>query len=173
MAQSFDVRHSFNNVDRASVHTSTLKTAIKNKIKQIQAKLIEREARVAELMKSYKITQAALADLIQQHAAAASRNSISNASYSTRVAASGSDDQQRYEEVVVPAGVVANILVERQTRDDERRQIDDLIVLYSSTADTVDEVVNGVLVRHDAVHVLTTDERRYLGLVMSLDEILA
>lgn len=99
-----------------------IRTAVREKLERIRAKITEREGRIATLRSTYEITDTDMIQLLSQQA----RDAISNARITSTTYSVGTDDNTK----IIGAGVVQNLMTEQALIEQEREQITrlDLVV---------------------------------------------
>jgi hypothetical protein len=125
------------------------------KIKEIQSKTHEREARVAKLRTEYQITDAVLIDILAK-AREQSKNGI-QMSYSNTV----SDDDGEQQEITIGAGAVNMLFTERDFIDGERSQVERLMMIIRNLKDHRKFAPDGKEYAHG--HELNSAELKFLG----------
>ncbi len=127
--------------------------AAKKKIDSIQAKIKEREHRVARVREEYKIDDKAFIELLTQARKAAGAGVMS---YSVSNSVVGSSKMTE-DVITVAAGVVNHLLTENDFIEGEKSQVEKLEVIVRNLADIADD--NG----KPRGHRLSFDELRFLG----------
>lgn len=151
------ITHLFN--FRYQKSSEDIRSACKTKIVAVRAKIEEREARIRRIREEYRITDAALVDILAQ--ARQTRNAQVMYRYTSKGAGprshAGAGDIDDDEEVMIGAGVVNNLLTERDFIDGEREQVRKLELIVRNLRDLPDDegVVQG--------HPLTNEELEFLG----------
>ncbi|QSQ26317.1 hypothetical protein JY651_15875 [Pyxidicoccus parkwayensis] len=133
--------------------TPVLREAMQKKVKEIAVRIEDREGRMKRIRDEYQIDSERLAALVIQF-----KNKNSNfVSYQAQ--GDGSRD------TIVPAGVIANIIREREMIDSERGQIRKLELVLRNLPET--ELYNdprtGEVKSRQPLHQLTDDELEFLG----------
>jgi hypothetical protein len=147
----------FESVRYGTKTTPELRAALERKVRATVALLEERDVRIRLLREEYQIDPERLADLVIQF------KKNDRASYVTYTPATGAG--QPRDEVVVPAGVVANIVREKEMTDSERAQIRKMELVLRNLRDEeryVDPDTGAVKTR-ECLHELTDEELEYLG----------
>jgi hypothetical protein len=124
------------------------------KANSIRAKIGERERRLAKVRAEYKITDAAIIDLLQR-ARSAAGNAMANYSTSVR------DEEGHIEEVTIGAGVINLLLTENDFIEGEKTQVDRLDTIAKHLTDVV-VIQNGTAVIQKQ-HPLSYAELKFLG----------
>lgn len=133
--------------------TPELREAMQKKVKELTARIQDREARMKRIRDEYQIDAERLANLVMQF-----KNKGSEfVSYQSQGGAS--------RDTVVPAGVIANIIREREMIDSERGQIRKLELVLRNIPDTelYNDPKTGEVKSRQPLHQLTDDELEYLG----------
>ena len=136
------------------------------KVNALQNKVKERRGRVAKILEEHHITSEMLSDMIiqymkdQQHGNSRMIYSISNAASPANVGKTSSPD------VLIPAGVVSNIVTEKNLIDSETAEAQRITLIVRNLRDTLPAVdeKTGALVERSVVHTLSDEEIEYLGL---------
>ncbi|WP_163996398.1 hypothetical protein [Pyxidicoccus caerfyrddinensis] len=133
--------------------TPELREAMKKKVLEIAARIEDREGRMKRIRDEYEIDSERLAALVIQF-----QNRDSDfVSYQAQGGAS--------RDTVVPAGVIANIIREREMIDSERGQIRKLELVLRNLPET--ELYNdprtGEVRSRQPLHQLSDDELEFLG----------
>jgi transposase-like protein len=133
--------------------TPELREAMKKMVLEIAARIEDREGRMKRIRDEYQIDSERLAALVIQY-----QNRDSDfVSYQAQGGAS--------RDAVVPAGVIANIIREREMIDSERGQIRKLELVLRNLPET--ELYNdprtGEVRSRQPLHQLTDDELEFLG----------
>ena len=145
--------------------SAEIKKAAEGKIKQITAKIREREERVAKLRKEYRITDVALIDLLRK-AREASRHHDAPMSYSYTSNVAQRTKGLNEETVTIGAGVVNNILTENDFIDSERAQVKQLQTMVRNLRDLPDPKITTLtkgVARPMRGHALSYEELDFLG----------
>lgn len=132
--------------------SAEITTAMKKKIQALKAKIGEREERLAKVRKEYKITDAALLDLMKQ-ARQASKN-VNAMSYSLNASITEGPEEQ----IVIGAGIVNFLLTESDFISGEKEQVDKLELITRNLKDLLHPELKTF---HG--HKLTENELEYLG----------
>ena len=130
----------------------------KTKSKALRAKVEERRERIKHIRAEYGIDDAVLIDLLQQ-ARANARNAVMQ--YTSNAKAGGGAKGLTEDAVIVPAGVVNNLMTEQDFITGELEQAAKLDVIIRNLVDFPDERrgQEGKMRGHR----LTQDELVYLG----------
>ncbi len=133
--------------------TPELRESMQKKVKELGARIEDREGRMKRIREEYQIDSERLASLVMQYQ---NRNS-DFVSYQ----AQGNSPR----EAVVPAGVIANLIREREMIDSERGQIRKLELVLRNLPDTelYNDPKTGEVKSRQPLHQLTDDEQEYLG----------
>ncbi|WP_224246250.1 hypothetical protein [Hyalangium gracile] len=142
----------FDSVRYNTKTTPELREAMQKKVKEIVARIADREGRMKRIRDEYQIDAERLAALVIQY-----QNQDSDfVSYQSQ------GDSTRG---VVPAGVIANIISEREMIDSERGQIRKMELVLRNLPET--ELYNdprtGAVKSRQPLHKLTDDELEFLG----------
>lgn len=130
-----------------------LRAAMQKKVKEIAARIEDREGRMKRIRDEYQIDAERLAALVIQYQ---SRDS-DFVSYQAQAGAQSGN--------IVPAGVIANLIREREMIDSERGQIRKLELVLRNLPDTelYNDPKTGEVRSRQPLHQLTDDELEYLG----------
>ncbi|MCY1077815.1 hypothetical protein [Archangium lansingense] len=133
--------------------TPEVRAAMQRKVKELAAHIEEREARMRRIRDEYQIDAERLAALIIQY----QNNDSGFVSYQAQ------GDSKR--DVVVPAGVIANIIREREMIDSERGQIRKMELILRNLPDTelYNDPKTGEVKSRQPLHELTDEELEFLG----------
>ena len=132
--------------------TAELREAMSRKVISLGAALVQREGRLIKLREEYAIDAERLADLILRF----KNEGHSHTSY---------DNQGSADAPLIPAGVIANIVREREMIDLERGQLRKMELILRNIKDTepyIDEH-SGEHRERPCIHTLTDHELEYLG----------
>jgi hypothetical protein len=124
------------------------------KANSIRTKIGERERRLAKVRSEYKISDAAIIDLLQR-ARSAAGNAMANYSTSVR------DEEGHIEEVTIGAGVINLLLTENDFIEGEKAQVERLDTIAKHLTDVV-VIQNGTAVIQKQ-HPLSYAELKFLG----------
>ena len=128
-----------------------LRVAMTSKVEDLRASCSERDTRIMKLRDEYNISAERLADLIYRFR---NEGSSSTSSYNNQG-----------EGPLVPAGVIANIVREREMIDKESGQLQKMELILRNLRDTEpyfnDET--GQHIERPCIHHLTDMELEYLG----------
>lgn len=163
MGAFHDAGRMFQGVSYNKVSSAAVKTAMEAKIKAVAAKIAERHNRVRDIMQAHEITDAVLGDIIiqymkdQQRGTSAQTYSISNRAPT----ASGTPSEEKF----VPAGVVANLVTEKELIESEKAEVDRMNLILRNLKLTEDAYnpTTGEVITRPAIHKLTDEELLYLG----------
>ncbi len=125
------------------------------KIKVLQAKVEERKIRVKKTRDEYKVTDEVMSNILMQMRQASNNERASYTVSNTSRPSSGGGTIS--EEIVVPAGVINNILTEQDYIKSETDQVDKLNLVYRNLKDLKGEDGN------PRGHKLNEQELIYLG----------
>ena len=172
----------FHGVSYNKFTTQTVREKMTAKIAFLIAKVEERRGRVSKIMLEHKITPEALSDVVIQYmkdqkTGSIARNSYVGNTHSPEVRFSpvpGTPDalhvmetgKLEVREVLVPAGVVANIVREKELMESETEETHRMGLIVRNLKDTepfINPTTYEVIQRH-VVHTLSDDEIEYLGL---------
>jgi hypothetical protein len=103
--------------------SNEIKEAAVNKVEFLRAKIVDRERRIADIRKSYEISDQDLIDLLSQANANRASSPGHYALSSVRRARAEEDDTEPTTERYIAAGVVQNILTEKQLIEQETQAI--------------------------------------------------
>ncbi len=150
--------YKINNTERlfrgVRYHTKTtpeLRKALKNKQEALAALMADRQTRVERICAEYKISDRRLADLILQY----QNDNSDMVSYQNQA---GSDES------LVPAGIIANIIHEKEMTEPERNQTLKLALVLRNLRDTEPYTCpnTGRVATRECIHELTDHELEYL-----------
>jgi hypothetical protein len=141
----------FSGVQYQTKPTAELREAMTRKVEALTRKIAVREQRMVAIRTEYGIDAERLATLVMRY-----QNDSSFTSY---------DNQGTPDQPLVPAGVIANLIQEREMIDNETEQIDKLELVLRNLQDEEVFLVTGTgeVKTQPAVHTLTDHELRYLG----------
>ncbi|MFN3199545.1 MAG: hypothetical protein ACE366_14160 [Bradymonadia bacterium] len=142
----------FNGVEYNNKTTEELRTAMTAKISALKEKITEREVRVDSLRREYNLDAERLSILIMRF-----KEKESFVSYESQ--------GQRDGQTPVPAGVISNLISERQMIDSETSQIEKLELVVRNLCETEQFTVEytGETKTRPCIHLLTDNELEYLG----------
>jgi len=132
--------------------TAEIRQAMAAKIEALKAKITERHQRMQRLRDEYDIDAERLAVLVMQY-----REHSESVSY---------EGQSRPEgKALVPAGVISNLVREREMIDSEQEQVLKLELVLRNLAETQQFAVEGTgeIKTRPCVHELTDLELEFLG----------
>ena len=129
----------------------------KSKMTAIRRKIEDREVRLKRAREEYKISDAALVDLMAQARDQMQRGAAALV-YNSKVR---SDDGLREEDVTIGAGVVNMLLTERDHIEGEKSQVDRLDTIVRNLKDLRRFAPDGK--EYMQGHVLTMAELKFLG----------
>ena len=162
MGQFHDASGMFRGVSYNKFTSAALRAAMERKVQNVKAKIEERKVRIAKIREENSITDAMLSDMVIQYMQDQQRGQ-QRVSYSN----SAQPNPQKKQEdgtVVVPAGVIANIITEKGLIESESSEVKKMTLILRNLRDTLPHVGdNGLLVERPAVHTLTDEEIEYLG----------
>ena len=133
--------------------TPEIRAAMQKKVKEITSNIEEREARMRRIREEYQIDAERLATLVMQF----QNNDSGFVSYQAQ------GDSKR--DLVVPAGVIANIIREREMIDSEGGQIRKMELILRNIPDMelYNDQKTGEVKSRQPLHRLTDDELEFLG----------
>ncbi|TQF09790.1 hypothetical protein FJV41_42850 [Myxococcus llanfairpwllgwyngyllgogerychwyrndrobwllllantysiliogogogochensis] len=133
--------------------TPDLRGAMRKKVEELETRIAEREGRLQRIRDEYQIDPERLATLVIQY-----QNKES--AFVSYQAQGGSP-----RDTVVPAGVIANIIREREMIDSERGQIRklELVLRNLPESELYNDPRTGEVKSRQPLHQLTDDELEYLG----------
>ncbi|MEO1269478.1 MAG: hypothetical protein AAFX99_15430 [Myxococcota bacterium] len=150
--------HMINNIERmfrgvsyCTKTTQDVRIAMENKVEHLARSIDERNVRVTRLCEEHTIQPTRLADLILQY-----QNSDSDVvSY----------QRAQGHEHVIPAGVIANIIREKEMIESEREQAHKLRLILRNLCETdmYTSPDTGQVATRVCIHTLTDSELEYLG----------
>ncbi len=135
--------------------TAEIREAMQKKVVEIKKLSLERETRIHKIRDEYQIDPERLANLVIQF----QKNDSGFVSYNQQNQ-SGSEAPK-----LIPAGVIANIISEREMIDSERDQIRKLELVLRNLRDTEHYASprTGEILTRTCLHQLTDNELEYLG----------
>ena len=164
-----DADRLFGGITYNSFTTMEIRDAMKTKVDIVLAKIEARRGRLSKIMVEYEISSERVADLVLQYMRD-QENRRNVASYSNSLvtggAGGGAGLPTQAEEKLVPAGVVANLVTEKELIESESREVTKMRrVLANLRAErpTVHKET-GALTQQAVVHTLSDDEIDYLGM---------
>ena len=130
--------------------SDVLREAMTKKVGELRARIVERGVRTQKIRDEYSIDAERLAVLLMRF----QQNDSGFVSY-----------ENQGGESVVPAGVIASLVREREMIDNEQEQITKLELVLRNLMDTVQFAVHGTgeIKTRPAVHELSDSELEYLG----------
>lgn len=141
-----------------------LRAAMQDKVLRIKAKIEERQARLARLAQDNNLAPAQVSDVLAQYHQDKSRGGARQF-YTIPVGGEGGG-AEAVSEAFVPAGVVSNIVTEKDLIAQETNEIRKLELIVRNLRDNehAENPTTGEIILREAVHTLTDDEMEYLGL---------
>lgn len=136
--------------------TEEIIKAAQTKLEGLLAKIKEREVRIFKTREEYKISDAALIDVLEQARKQAQVGHTAAMSYSTSNVSSN-NGKMTEEAITIGAGVVNFLLTERDFIESEKDAAKRLGLMIRNLRDNKDE--NGKITGH----LLSYDELEYLG----------
>lgn len=153
--------------------TAVLRERMTAKVAALGAKVGERRGRINRLMEEHGITQEHLSNMLVQYMkdqeqgrSRTSYNFASNVALGAASSIAAGPNLQMRGEVIVPAGVVSNIITEKQLIESETSEAERMSLILRNLRDTlpvIDEKTN-TLVERPVIHTLSDEEIDYLGL---------
>jgi len=133
--------------------TPEIRAAMQKKVKEITSNIEEREARMRRIREEYQIDAERLATLLIQF----KNNDSGFVSYQAQ------GDSKR--DLVIPAGVIANLIREREMIDSEGGQIRKMELILRNIPDMelYNDQKTGEVKSRQPLHRLTDDELEFLG----------
>jgi len=130
--------------------SAELRTAMTAKVKELRTRIAERGVRTQQIRDEYSIDAERLAILLMRF----QQDDSGFVSY-----------EKQGGEHVVPAGVIANLVREREMIDNEQEQIEKIELVQRNLVDQVQFAVHGTgeIKLRPAIHELSDDELEYLG----------
>ncbi|MFT5683575.1 MAG: hypothetical protein ACI8RZ_004507 [Myxococcota bacterium] len=130
--------------------SDVLRKAMSAKVEELRVRIAERGVRTQRIRDEYSIDAEKLAVLLMRF----QQDDSGFVSY-----------EKQGGESVVPAGVIANLVREREMIDNEQEQITKLELVQRNLMDDVQFAVHGTgeIKMRPAVHELSDDELEYLG----------
>ena len=169
----------FSGVDYNHFTTAELRAAMQRKLHAVTVKIAERERRVRAIVAEYRIAPEAMTDLVMRFMRdAQERRTV--ATYTTSRPSGGDGSEGAPSELVVPAGVVANIVAEKNLQEGETKEVAKLRLVLANLRDRVpywddqrnaavraeSPPVEPALSYRAVVHKLNDDEMEYLGMAV-------
>ncbi len=144
----------FGDVHYNTKTSSELRTAMDKKLVELNKNIQVREARITTLCEQYKITGDRLVSLMMEYN---NRDDDTMVSFESQTRVDG--------EALIPAGVIANIVQERNMVKSEKAQIFKLELVLRNLCDTEQFSVSGTgeIKTRPCTHQLDDDELTYLG----------
>jgi len=131
------------------------------KVTTLKAKVEERIARIVKIRAEYKVTDAAMLDIMRQ-ARIAQKAGAMVMNYSTSsTGPTGMTDDDNAELITIGAGVVNNLLTEQDYIDGEKAQIERLELVSRNLKDPVAYTRDGQ--PYTELISISDDEAKYLG----------
>ena len=143
------VRSLFDSVVYRQKSTQELRVAMTAKVAELRLRIADRELRTQKIRTEYAIDAEQLAVLLMRF----------------QQESSGTISYEKQGANPVPAGVIANLVREREMIDNEQEQIDKLELVQRNLLDEVQFAVHGTgeIKTRPAVHELDDEELEYLG----------
>lgn len=134
------------------------------KVKQINEKIDERKKRIDLVLQSNKITSEDLSNITVQYMLDKERG-VQRMSYSNALGGNERATQAR-EEAIIPAGVIAQLMTERQLIEQEQRDVEklDLVRAHVTDNERAFSPSTGETITRVPIHTLTDEEMTYLGI---------
>lgn len=150
-----DSSNLFRSVEYNTKTTAEIREAMQKKVVEIKKLSQEREVRIQKIRDEYQIDAERLANLVIQF----QKNDSGFVSYNNQNQ-SGSEAPR-----LIPAGVIANIISEREMIDSERDQLRKLELVLRNLRDTeyYTSPRTGEVLTRLCLHELTDKELEYLG----------
>lgn len=161
-----DAARMFSGVSYNQITTEDLLPLLVAKIKAVTAKIAERHTRVAKIMKDNKITDAALADMLVQYMKDQSEAAHKRQqTYSIGNAPVRSGPGGRGIALSIPAGVVSNLVTEKEYIESEGEELNKLNLVRRNLRTSVHAFhpQTGATISRLAIHTLSDAELEYLG----------
>jgi hypothetical protein len=158
-----EVDDMFRGVQYNKFTSGQIREAMNRKVEAVRAKIEERRGRIDKITRENEITPEALSDLIVQYSQDQRRGGGAKMSYS--IPNSNTSSGNRTKETVVPAGVIANLVTEKELVTSETAEVKRLDLILRNLKDDqpfVDEKT-GELRSRAVIHTLDDAEIEYLG----------
>lgn len=157
-----EVKSMFRGVNYNKFTSPQIREAMTRKVESVRAKIEDRRGRIEKIVADNGITPEALSDLIVQYTQDQQRGRSAKMSYSISTIGSGNGPSR---ETVVPAGVIANLVTEKEliaSETDEAKRMDLILRNLKDTQPFVDGET-GELVQRAVIHTLDDTDIEYLG----------
>lgn len=163
MGTGINVARFLDGVNYNQVTTEQLKPRMQQKISELKTKVVERTERVATIQKQYAITDSAMVEIVSQFHRDQQRGE-QRASYSNSLGVQKSDNVV-VPEMAVPVGVIANLLAERASIQEERELVQKLELIEARLTNMryKEDPNTGQTIQVVAVHELNDQELRFFG----------
>jgi hypothetical protein len=158
-----EVDDMFRGVQYNKFTSGQIREAMNRKVEAVRAKIEERRGRIDKITRENEITPEALSDLIVQYSQDQRRGGGIKMSYS--IPNSNTSSGKQTKETVVPAGVIANLVTEKELITSETAEVKRLDLILRNLKDDqpfVDEKT-GELRSRAVIHTLDDSEIEYLG----------
>ena len=159
-----EVEDMFRGVSYNKFTSPQVREAMTRKAEAVRAKIEERRGRIEKITRENEITPEALSDLIVQYTQDQRQGRGSNLKMSYSIPNSGSSGNQP-KETIVPAGVIANLVTEKELISSEMAEVKRLDLILRNLKDTEPfvDATTGELLRRAIVHMLDDTDIEYLG----------
>ncbi len=160
-----EVDDMFRGVQYNKFTSGQIREAMNRKVEAVRAKIEERRGRIDKITRENEITPEALSDLIVQYSQDQRRGGGAKMSYSSIQNSSNTSSGKQTKETVVPAGVIANLVTEKELVTSETAEVKRLDLILRNLKDDqpfVDEKT-GELRSRAVIHTLDDAEIEYLG----------
>lgn len=140
-----------------------IRAAMEAKVLRVKSKIEERLGRLDRIAKDNDLTPAQMSDILAQYHQDKSRGNAKQ--FYTVSVELGAPIPAGPREAFIPAGVVSNIVTEKDLIDQEQNEVRKLELIVRNLRDTeyAANPTTGELFLRECVHTLTDDEMEYLG----------
>jgi hypothetical protein len=161
MGQWREVEAMFHNVTYNQFTSPQLREAMIKKVAAVRAKIEERQGRIKKIQADNGITSEMATDLVLQYMQDQQRG-VQKMSYSNSAQPVGAKTPQ---EVIIPAGVIANIVTEKSLIETENMEAKRLDLIIRNLKDEVfyNHPDTGLVCKRQAIHTLSDADIEYLG----------
>ena len=161
MGALYEVDDMLNQVVYNRFTSAEIRTKMEGKVQAIRAKVEERLGRITRIIADNGITPEALSDLVIQYNQDQKRGGGGKMAYTVSTAPAGS----RAPETMIPAGVVANLVTEKELVATETAEAKRLDLILRNLRDSYPHVneTTGATYQRTAIHTLSDSDMEYLG----------
>lgn len=164
MGAFYEVDDMLNQVVYNRFTSPEIRAKMQEKVVSIRAKIEQRLGRITRIIADNGITPEALSDLVIQYNQDQKRGGGGKMSYS--VSAANAPAGSRAPETLIPAGVVANLVTEKELVASETAEVKRLDLILRNLKDSTPYVneTTGATYQRTAIHTLSDSDMEYLGL---------